>query len=79
MSKRRIAIFGSTGSIGRQTLEVIEANPSLFSVEILTAQNNVELLVNQALRYGPKIVVIGNEEKYQEVLQALSGTGIWSW
>lgn len=76
MSKRRIAIFGSTGSIGRQTLEVIEANPSLFSVEILTAQNNVQLLVNQALRYGPKIVVIGNEEKYQEVLQALSGTGI---
>lgn len=74
--KRRIAIFGSTGSIGQQTLDVIEKNPELFSVEVLTAQNNEELLAKQALQFKPKVVVIGNESKYTSLVQKLSGTGI---
>jgi 1-deoxy-D-xylulose-5-phosphate reductoisomerase len=74
MSVKRIAIFGSTGSIGTQALEVIAANPELFSAEILTAQNNDELLVKQALEFSPNCVVIGDEKKYQKVKDALSGT-----
>lgn len=71
---RRIAIFGSTGSIGTQALEVIAANPSLFSAEILTAQQNDELLIRQALEFKPNMVVIGDEKKYQTVKSALAGT-----
>ncbi len=70
--KKRIAIFGSTGSIGRQTLEVIDANPSAFSVEVLTAQSNDELLIKQALHFKPNIVVIGDEKKYEQVRTALA-------
>lgn len=70
--KKRIAIFGSTGSIGKQALEVIEANPELFSVEILTAHQNDELLIKQAIKFKPNIVVIGAEQKYQKVKEALS-------
>ena len=73
---KRIAILGSTGSIGTQALEVIAEHPSEFAVEVLTAQNQAELLITQALAWKPAHVVIGNEAKYQEVLQALSGTGI---
>jgi len=73
---RRIALFGSTGSIGRQALEVIAGNSSLFSVEVLTAYNNEELLIEQALRFNPNIVVIGDEKKYQKVKEALSATEI---
>src|SRR4029453_835324 len=73
---RRIAIFGSTGSIGAQTLEVIEANPDKFSVEIFTAHNNHELLTEQALRFNPNVVVIGDESKYSQVKDALSATDI---
>jgi 1-deoxy-D-xylulose-5-phosphate reductoisomerase len=73
---RRIAIFGSTGSIGTQALEVIGANPGLFSAEILTAYTNDELLVEQALRFNPNIVVIGDEKKYQKVKEALASTEI---
>lgn len=73
---KRIAIFGSTGSIGTQALEVIAANPGLFSAEILTALNNDELLVQQALKFNPNIVVIGNEKKYAIVKEALASTGI---
>lgn len=69
--KKRIALFGSTGSIGRQALEVIEANPNDFSVEVLTAQNNDELLIKQALHFRPNIVVIGDEKKYGKVKEAL--------
>src|ERR1700742_4721070 len=69
--KKRIAIFGSTGSIGRQALEVIDANPASFSVEVLTAQSNDELLVKQALHFKPDIVVIGDDKKYPHVKQAL--------
>ena len=60
---KRIALFGSTGSIGTQTLEVIAANPDKFSVEVLTANNNDELLIKQALNFKPNIVVIGDERK----------------
>jgi 1-deoxy-D-xylulose-5-phosphate reductoisomerase len=74
MMQKRIAIFGSTGSIGTQALEVIAANPTLFTVEVLTAQQNDELLVQQALQYNPNIVVIGDEGRYQKVKDALAGT-----
>lgn len=73
---RRIAIFGSTGSIGTQALEVIAGNPSLFSAEILTAYNNDELLVEQALRFNPNVVVIGDEKKYLKVKEALASTDV---
>ena len=56
MQKKRIAIFGSTGSIGTQALEVIKANPTLFEVEILTAQTNDALLIKQALEFAPKFL-----------------------
>ena len=76
MSQKRIAIFGSTGSIGTQALEVIEGNPDKFSVEVLTAQTNETLLVEQALKFNPNIVVIGDEKKYTCVKDALSKTDI---
>ena len=75
-NKKRIAIFGSTGSIGTQALEVIDANQDLFEVEILTAQTNDKLLVEQALKYQPNAVVIGDEKKYDTVKAALSSTDI---
>ncbi len=58
MQKKRIAIFGSTGSVGTQALDVIAANPELFSVEILTAYHNDDLLIKQALKFIPDIVVM---------------------
>lgn len=73
---KRIAIFGSTGSIGTQALEVIAANPDLFSAEVLTAQSNDELLLQQALAFNPNVVVIGDEKKYQKVKEALASTDI---
>jgi 1-deoxy-D-xylulose-5-phosphate reductoisomerase len=73
---KRIALFGSTGSIGTQALEVIAANPDKFSVEVLTAQTNDELLVEQALKFNPNVIVIGDEKKYEKVKGALSSTGI---
>jgi len=76
MSKKRIAIFGSTGSIGTQALEVIKSNPDLFSAEILTAQTNEVLLIQQALRFNPNMVVIGDEKKYTIVKEALAQTDI---
>jgi len=76
MPQKRIAIFGSTGSIGTQALEVIAANKDKFSAEVLTAQNNDELLVQQALKFNPYIVVIGDEKKYPKVKQALARTDI---
>jgi len=74
--RKRIAIFGSTGSIGTQALDVIAANPSLFTTEILTAHNNEELLIEQALQFNPNIVVIGDERKYTKVKEALAPTDI---
>ena len=73
---KRIALFGSTGSIGVQALEVIAANPDKFSVEVLTCSNNVDLLLQQALHFKPNVVVIGNEEKYRKVKDTLSHAGI---
>jgi len=75
MSKR-LAILGSTGSIGTQALDVVDSFPDLFSIEVLTANNNSKLLITQALKYRPSIVVVANEEKYHEVYQALSPEGI---
>ena len=73
---KRIAIFGSTGSIGTQALEVIEANKDKFSVEVLTANTNDKILIQQALRYNPNIVVITDDTKYQKVKEALASTDI---
>lgn len=74
MLQKRIAIFGSTGSIGTQALQVIADNTSLFSVAILTAQNNSDLLIQQALQFHPAYVVIGDESKYVTVKNALANT-----
>ena len=75
-SQKRIAIFGSTGSIGTQALDVIAANPTLFSAEVLTAQQNEQLLIEQAKRFQPNIVVIGDEKKYAVVKKELDSLGI---
>jgi 1-deoxy-D-xylulose-5-phosphate reductoisomerase len=74
--KKRIAILGSTGSIGTQALEVIENNLETFSVEILTANNNADKLIEQALKFDPNIVVIANKLLYEYVSQALKHTYI---
>ena len=71
MEKRRIAILGSTGSIGRQALDVIRQHRDLFEVELLTANNSAELLIQQAIEFDANNVVICNESKYKEVSDAL--------
>lgn len=76
MKQKRIALFGSTGSIGTQALDVIAANKDLFSAEILTAQTNDTLLIQQALAFNPNMVVIGDEKKYTTVKEALAGTDV---
>ncbi|RAU83663.1 1-deoxy-D-xylulose-5-phosphate reductoisomerase [Pontibacter arcticus] len=68
---KRIAILGSTGSIGTQALDVIEANPESFELEVITANNNAELLITQALKFKPNAVVIANEAYYEQVREAL--------
>ncbi|WP_297335477.1 1-deoxy-D-xylulose-5-phosphate reductoisomerase [Algoriphagus sp.] len=68
---KRVAILGSTGSIGTQTLEVIRQHPDDFTVEVLTAQNNCDLLIAQAKEFTPNAVVIGNPENYNTVKEAL--------
>ncbi|WP_422008401.1 1-deoxy-D-xylulose-5-phosphate reductoisomerase [Roseivirga pacifica] len=70
-TSKNIAILGSTGSIGTQALEVIAANPEHFTAEVLTAQNSATLLIEQARKFKPNVVVIGNEAKYQEVFDEL--------
>ena len=69
--RRHVAILGSTGSIGTQALDVIAQHPDLFEVELLTANNNVELLIEQALRFQPNQVVICNPDLYDRVAEAL--------
>lgn len=69
--KKRVAILGSTGSIGTQALEVIAEQKQHFEVEVLTANNNAELLIKQAVQFQPNAVVITNEDKYQQVKNAL--------
>ena len=73
---KRIALFGSTGSIGTQALNVIGSNADKFSAEVLTAQTNDDLLIQQALQFNPNIVVIGDETKYSKVKEALASTDI---
>ena len=70
---KQIAILGSTGSIGTQALEVVRANPERFGVEVLTAMNNCDTLISQAVEFLPNAVVIGNEACYARVADALSG------
>jgi 1-deoxy-D-xylulose-5-phosphate reductoisomerase len=74
--KKRIAILGSTGSIGKQSLEVIENNQDKFEVEVLTANNNVDILIQQAKKFQPNAVVIANPEKYKYVSEALASEHI---
>ena len=71
--QKRIAILGSTGSIGTQALEVISSHPDKFEVEILSALNNADLLIEQSIHYLPNMVVIGNEQHYQRVKESLEG------
>jgi len=75
-TQRRIAILGSTGSIGVQTIEVIEQHPEKFVAEVLTAGNNATLLIAQAKKLKPNCVVIADESKYQEVADALANEPI---
>ncbi|QDH81429.1 1-deoxy-D-xylulose-5-phosphate reductoisomerase [Echinicola soli] len=70
-SKKRVALLGSTGSIGTQALEVIKSHAEHFEVEVLTAQNNVDLLIQQALEFQPNAVVIANESHYRKLKDAL--------
>ncbi len=70
--KKQIAILGSTGSIGTQALQVIEEHPDLYEAYVLTANNRVELLAEQARKFRPEAVVIGNPEKYQVLKEALA-------
>jgi len=72
IQKKQIAILGSTGSIGTQALEVIAENDSLYEVYALTANNNVDLLIQQARKFKPEMVAIGNEDHYQKLKSALS-------
>jgi 1-deoxy-D-xylulose-5-phosphate reductoisomerase len=76
MSKKRIAILGSTGSIGRQALDVIRSQPDHFEVEVLTAQRNADLLIQQAREFNPNAVVIVEETYYAAVRDALTPLGI---
>ncbi len=69
--KKNIAILGSTGSIGTQALDVIRQNPDIFSAEVLTGQSNADLLICQAIEFLPNAVVIGDEEYYKKVTDAL--------
>lgn len=72
MNKKNIALLGSTGSIGTQALEVVEAHPDKFSVSVLTAHSNARLLIEQAARFRPSVVVIGDESLLAQVTSALA-------
>ena len=79
MKKRQLAILGSTGSIGTQALEVVSEHSDLFEVYALTANNQVDLLINQARKYMPEVVVVANERKYPELKEALEDLPIKVW
>ena len=74
--RRKIAVLGSTGSIGRQTLDIVAEYPQLFEVDLLVANRSVDLLIEQAMRFKPRNVVIASRDLYVNVAQALEGTGI---
>lgn len=73
---KNITIFGSTGSIGTQALDIIESFPDKFKANVLTANNNWELLAQQALKFRPETVVIAKDEHYHHLSEALTGSGI---
>lgn len=79
MEKRRIAILGSTGSIGTQTLDVVRRHPDLFEVELISARRSVDLLISQAVEFNAANVVICDESRYREVADALQPRGIKVW
>lgn len=74
--RKRIAILGSTGSIGTQALQVISDNPQLFEAYAITAYNNCQLLIAQSIKFRPKYAIIVKDEFYNDVRDALSGTGV---
>ena len=74
--RRKLAVLGSTGSIGRQTLDIVAEYPDLFEVDLLVANRSADLLIEQAVRFKPRNVVIASEDLYEKVAQALDGTGI---
>lgn len=76
MQKKGLAILGATGSIGTQALEVYESYPDHFDLQVITAQSNADLLIQQALKYQPNAVVIGDESKYNVVKEALWSSDI---
>lgn len=76
MEKKNLAVLGSTGSVGTQTLEVVACFPDRFEVSVLTAGRNADLLIQQAIKFQPKLVVLSDEQAYNQVKEALTGTGI---
>lgn len=76
ISRQKIALLGSTGSIGTQTLDIVAEYPDRFGVEVLVAGNNVDLLIKQALTHKPQWAIIANESQYNTLKEALTGTGI---
>lgn len=76
MNKKKVAVIGSTGSIGRQTLDIIAQHPDKFSAEVLTANTQADLLIEQALKFNPNVVVIADKTQYAKVKEALSQTDI---
>lgn len=79
VNQRSVSVFGSTGSIGCNTIELLGANPDRFSVDVLTAGSNWKLLAKQAIELGASVAVIDNETHFQDLKDALSGTGIEVW
>lgn len=77
--KRNIAILGSTGSIGTQALDIVREHPDSFEVYALTANENVDLLIKQAMEFMPEVVVIANENKYKQLKEALVHQPIKVW
>ena len=71
-TQKRLAILGSTGSIGRQTLEVVDQYPDLFEAYLITANNQIDLLIEQARKYRPEVVIIANKDYYTQLRDALA-------
>lgn len=76
MEKKNLAVLGSTGSVGTQTLEVVACFPDRFEISVLTAGRNADLLIQQAIKFQPKLVVLSDEQAYKHVKEALAGTDI---
>jgi len=76
LEKKNLAVLGSTGSVGTQTLEVVACFPDRFEISVLTAGRNADLLIQQAIKFQPKLVVLSDEQAYKQVKKALAGTGI---